>query len=222
MIGSVTATDLPCDRDQPPVVGRDDDGDEGPQEQDELALRDQIGLAGLVNQLGDLEHRCVDGQVLELCERHEAEQQAERADDETAHEQRVAVDTTENVTDDRSGTTRLASPPARRTAAGGRRLGGRGAVTRAATPPTPPPRQPTTHSPRSHSSHLTGRPDRMVLATLDCKPSSQVSPVGPPRHKGTGLYPEVPFAPVVTLRIPAPGRAAPSPRSGRSGCPLRR
>ena len=42
------------------------DGDEDLEDQDELALRDQIGLAGLVNQLGDLEHRPVHRQVLQL------------------------------------------------------------------------------------------------------------------------------------------------------------
>ena len=59
--------------------------------QDELALRDQVRLAGLVDQLGDLEHRLVHGQVLQLPVDHQAEEQAEHADDEAAHEQRAAV-----------------------------------------------------------------------------------------------------------------------------------
>ena len=42
-----------------------DRADEELEDQDELALRDQVGLAGLVDQLGDLEHRAVHRQVLQ-------------------------------------------------------------------------------------------------------------------------------------------------------------
>ncbi len=47
----------------------------------------EVGLAGLVDQLGDLAHRPVDRQVLELHVDHQAEEQAEHADDEAAQEQ---------------------------------------------------------------------------------------------------------------------------------------
>ena len=67
-------------------VERDDRPNEDLENEDELALRDQIRLAGLVNQLGDLAHRFVDGHALELPVEHEAEQKSERADDESAHE----------------------------------------------------------------------------------------------------------------------------------------
>ena len=47
-------------------VENHDDADEHLEEQDELALGDQVRLAGLVNQFRDLQHRAVHGQVLEL------------------------------------------------------------------------------------------------------------------------------------------------------------
>jgi hypothetical protein len=50
-----------------------DHADEDLEEQDELALRDQIGLAGLVNQLGDLTHRRVYRQPFCLREDHQTE-----------------------------------------------------------------------------------------------------------------------------------------------------
>ena len=52
------------------------------EDQDELALGDQVGLAGLVDQLRDLAHRPVDRQVLELAVDDQAEDQPEDADDE--------------------------------------------------------------------------------------------------------------------------------------------
>ena len=50
------------------------DGDEDLEDGDELALRDQVGLAGLVDQLRDLAHRPVHRQVLQLVEDDQAEQ----------------------------------------------------------------------------------------------------------------------------------------------------
>ena len=47
-------------------VERDDGADEELEDQQELALLDQVGLARLVDELGDLEHRLVHRQVLEL------------------------------------------------------------------------------------------------------------------------------------------------------------
>ncbi len=93
-------------------VQRDDRADEDLENEDELALRDQIRLAGLVDQLGDLAHRLVHGHVLELRVDHDAEDQAERADDQAAHEQRVPVHAAEERDRERSGMTRFASPPA--------------------------------------------------------------------------------------------------------------
>ena len=50
------------------------DGDEDLEDREELPLRDQIGLAGLVNQLRDLAHRPVHRQVLQLVQDDQAEQ----------------------------------------------------------------------------------------------------------------------------------------------------
>src|SRR5262249_33944280 len=57
-----------------------DDPDENLEDQDELALRDQVRLTRLVDQLGDLEHRAMHGQVSKLDEDRHAEAEAERAD----------------------------------------------------------------------------------------------------------------------------------------------
>ena len=74
-----------------PEVEHDDGADEDFQEQDELALGDEIRLAGLVDQLGDLEHGLVHGQVLQLGVDDEAEEQAEDADAQAALQQRPAA-----------------------------------------------------------------------------------------------------------------------------------
>ena len=79
-------------RGKPAEVDGADDADEDPQDQDELALRDQVGLAGLVNQLGDLAHRAVHGKIAQLHEDHHPERQTEHADPQACHEQRPAVD----------------------------------------------------------------------------------------------------------------------------------
>ena len=82
-------------RRKPPEIDGDDRADEQPEHQEELALLQQVGLAGLVNQLGDLEHRAVDGQALELPVDQQAEQQAERRDQDAGEEQRVTVESEE-------------------------------------------------------------------------------------------------------------------------------
>ena len=56
--------------------------DEDLQDQQELPLRDQVGLARLVDQVRDLEHRRVHRQRLELPVDHEAEHQPGDADDQ--------------------------------------------------------------------------------------------------------------------------------------------
>ena len=79
-------------RRQAAEVDRADDADEHPEDQDEPPLRDQIGLAGLVDQLRDLEHRPVHRQVLQVVVDDQAEHQAEDADAEAAHQQGASVD----------------------------------------------------------------------------------------------------------------------------------
>ena len=74
-----------------PKVEHHDHADEDFEDEDELALRDQVGLAGLVDQLGDLEHRPMHRQILELCVNHETEGEAEKTDTKAAHQQRPGV-----------------------------------------------------------------------------------------------------------------------------------
>ena len=76
---------------QHPEVEDHDHADEDLEDQDELALGDEVGLAGLVDQLRHFAHRRVDRQILQLREDEQTEPEAERADDETAHEQRAPV-----------------------------------------------------------------------------------------------------------------------------------
>ena len=66
--------------------------DEHLEDEDELPLRDQIRLAGFVDEFRNLQHRRVHRQVLEAGERHEPEEQAQHADDQTGAEQRAPVD----------------------------------------------------------------------------------------------------------------------------------
>ncbi len=77
---------------QRPEVEHDDDPDEGLEEEDELPLGDQVRLARLVNQLRDLAHRLVHGEIPELDENHEAEEETEHTHDETPEQQRAPVD----------------------------------------------------------------------------------------------------------------------------------
>ena len=78
-----------------PEVRGDDGADEQLEDQQELALLQQVGLAGLVDQLRDLPHRLVHRHVLELRVDHEAEGEPERADDQAGEQQRVTVDAEE-------------------------------------------------------------------------------------------------------------------------------
>ena len=64
-------------------VHDDDCRDEGPQQHEELGLLLEVGLAGFVDELGNLVHRLVDGQLLQLGVRHQTEQ----ADDQTDPQQ---------------------------------------------------------------------------------------------------------------------------------------
>jgi hypothetical protein len=71
-------------------VDDDDRADEQPQERDELALGLEVGLAGLVDQLGDLAHRLVHRHVLELPVDRHAEGDGDRAHHEADREDRPA------------------------------------------------------------------------------------------------------------------------------------
>ncbi len=73
-------------------VDHHDGADEQLEEQDELALRDEIRLARLVDKLRDVPHRLVHRQVLQPREDHQAERQAAETDDQARHQQRAAVD----------------------------------------------------------------------------------------------------------------------------------
>jgi hypothetical protein len=70
------------------VVRDDDDGDEPLEHQDELNLGDEVRLARLVDELADLEHRLVNGRVLELRVHDDAERQPEGTHSEAEHEKR--------------------------------------------------------------------------------------------------------------------------------------
>ena len=63
-----------------------DDADEDLEQENELALRHQIRLAGLVDQFRDFAHRRVHRQIFRLREHHQAEEQPEDADTESTGE----------------------------------------------------------------------------------------------------------------------------------------
>jgi hypothetical protein len=76
---------------EPAEVDEDDRADEDPEDDEELALLDEVGLAGLVDQLGDLTHRLVDRHLPDLGVRDEPEEEPERADREAEEEELVPV-----------------------------------------------------------------------------------------------------------------------------------
>ena len=77
---------------QEPEV-RDHHGrDAHPQDQDELALRQQVSLAGLVDEVRHLQHGLVYGQLLELHVNHQPEGDAQRGQRQADREQLVPVD----------------------------------------------------------------------------------------------------------------------------------
>ena len=69
-----------CVAAEEPEVHDHDGRDEDPQDQDELALGEQVGLARLVDQVRDLEHRPVHRQLLELHVDDQPEHDAQRRD----------------------------------------------------------------------------------------------------------------------------------------------
>ena len=73
-------------------VKQDDDGDESPQQQDEFALGDEIGFAGLVDEFGDFAHGAMNRQVLEAHVDDHAEAKPEDTEENADHQQAMAVD----------------------------------------------------------------------------------------------------------------------------------
>ncbi len=72
-------------------IKNDDDGDENPKEEKKFALRNEIGLAGFVDKLGNLSHGAMHGHVLEAGENGHAEQQAENADADSKQKKLMSV-----------------------------------------------------------------------------------------------------------------------------------
>src|SRR5207302_8162842 len=76
---------------EPAEVHDHDEADEGLEDEDELALGDQVRLASLVDQLAHLEHRAVDGKRLELPVDDEPEDSAQGAHDEPELEEQPSA-----------------------------------------------------------------------------------------------------------------------------------
>ncbi len=72
-------------------VKHDHDGDEDLEQQQEFALGDQIGFAGLVDQLGNFPHRAMHRQVLQPRVDDQAEDQAENAEHDPEEQKFVPV-----------------------------------------------------------------------------------------------------------------------------------
>ena len=105
-------------------VEDDDDRDEHLEDQEELALLQEVGLAGLVDQLRDLGHRLVDRQPPDLVVDEVAEEQAAHRDQQAQHQQRPAVDAHElRLGQVRQHETGLAAVMDLRLGLGGLRLG---------------------------------------------------------------------------------------------------
>ena len=78
-------------RGQHTEVQHDDDGDENPQKKQEFALRDEIGFAGFVNQLGNFPHGAVHRQIFQTAVNGQPEDQPEDAKQNPDRQQLVAV-----------------------------------------------------------------------------------------------------------------------------------
>ncbi len=76
-------------------IQHDDDGDEEPEKKKELALGNEVGLAGFVDELGNVAHGAVHGEILEAAVDHQAEDEAEDAEQDAEEQQLVAVDAEE-------------------------------------------------------------------------------------------------------------------------------
>jgi len=69
----------------------DDGGDESFEQKKELALGDEIGFAGLVDEFGDLPHGPMNREVLEAPVDGQAKQQAKYAEKDSVEKQRMAI-----------------------------------------------------------------------------------------------------------------------------------
>ncbi len=78
-----------------PEIEHHDEADEHLEDEDELALCNEVGLAGLVDEFRDLPHGSVHGKVLELPVDDQTEEQAKQAHEESRLQQRPGVDTAE-------------------------------------------------------------------------------------------------------------------------------
>ena len=74
----------------------DTDGDQNPQAGEKLTLLQNIGLAGLPNSGGDIEHRLMGRQILRLHVLHHAESHADQADKEPHFQDEKPVQRTEH------------------------------------------------------------------------------------------------------------------------------
>ncbi len=72
-------------------IKHDDGGNEGPEQHQELALRDQVGLAGFVNQFRNFAHGAVHRKVLQPHEDHHAETEAKHAEQQSDEQKLVAI-----------------------------------------------------------------------------------------------------------------------------------
>src|SRR5207249_3869593 len=75
-------------------IEQNDDCNEQPEQNQEFSLRDQIGFAGLINELRDLAHGTMHRQILQPRVDHQTESQAENAKQHADHQQRVAINAT--------------------------------------------------------------------------------------------------------------------------------
>ncbi len=78
-----------------PEIRDDDRADQHPQDGEKLSLRDEVGLARFVDQLGNLEHGRVNGHLTHPDEQVEAEGEPQQADREAAEQKRVPGHTDE-------------------------------------------------------------------------------------------------------------------------------
>ena len=67
-------------------VENDNRADEDLQDQQEFALRQQVGLTGFVDQLGDFEHRLVHRQIAQVLVHQESEHQPEHGHHQATHQ----------------------------------------------------------------------------------------------------------------------------------------
>ena len=73
-------------------VKDNDHGDEEPKEHKEFALREEISLASLVDQLGNVAHRLVHGHAFEAAVDGQPENEPKHAEDDAEEKQLVAID----------------------------------------------------------------------------------------------------------------------------------